>query len=238
MSWTAHVVTIFPTIFDGFLECGLLSKALARHLVEVRAVDLRDFTDDKHRTTDDAPYGGGAGMVMLVEPVVRAIESVGPVDRKVLLTPQGQRLTQSLLVELSRVSSMIIVCGRYEGVDERIRSHVDSEISIGDYVLNGGEVAAMALIDGVARLVPGVVGNPSSLVHESHAHQLLEHPQYTRPADFKGHQVPEVLLSGNHARIERWRRRQALIRTRSRRPDLWAEYHPSAEDLALLEEDD
>ena len=237
MTWRAHVLTIFPEVLDGFVDASLLGKARARGLVELNRVDIRDFTTDRHRSTDDTPYGGGAGMVMRAEPVLRALGSVGTA-RRILLTPQGRVLDQRLVEELAGVESIALVCGRYEGFDERIRAFVDDEISVGDYVLNGGEVAAMVLIDAVVRLLPGVVGNPESVRTESHASLLLEHPQYTRPAELGGMAVPEVLLSGDHGAVARWRRRQALMRTRERRPDLWARLSLEPADLELLDEED
>lgn len=237
MTWTAHVVTIFPEAFESFLRTGLLGKARDKGLVSVVTVDIREHTTDRHRSTDDAPYGGGAGMVMLAEPVIKAVEAC-EVERRILLTPQGRPFTQAVSAELAALKSIALVCGRYEGFDERIRHYVDDEISIGDFVLNGGEVAAMVVIDAVSRLVPGVLGNPESVRTESHAGLLLEHPQYTRPAELRGLAVPPVLLGGNHAEVDRWRRRQAMRRTRDRRPDLWARFEPTDADLALLEEED
>ncbi|HXI09373.1 MAG TPA: tRNA (guanosine(37)-N1)-methyltransferase TrmD [Thermodesulfobacteriota bacterium] len=217
------ILTLFPEFFTSPLEQSLLGKAIAKGVLTVSTRNLRDFTTDKHRTTDDSPYGGGHGMVMKVEPVVAAIEALraeGPAGRVILTTPQGVPLTQSLARELSGEERLIIVCGRYEGVDERIRAFVDTEISLGDFVLTGGEVAALALVDSVGRLVPGVLGEPGSVEHDSFSDGLLEYPQYTRPEDFRGLKVPEVLLSGNHAEIERWRRTESLERTAERRPDL------------------
>lgn len=237
MSWRVSILTIFPEAFSGFLESSLLGKARERGLVEVSLVDIRDFAHGKHRSTDDTPYGGGAGMVMRVEPVVEAIESVDA-ERCVMLTPQGRPLDQQTLVDLSRTSSIALVCGRYEGFDERVRHFVDQEISLGDFVLNGGEVGAMVVIDGAVRLLPGVVGNPESLEHESHAEPLLEYPQYTRPPEYRELAVPEVLLSGDHGKIARWRRRQSLRRTRERRPDLLERLELTEDDIKLLEEDE
>lgn len=217
------ILTLFPEFFTSPLEQSLLGKAVAKGVLTVNTRNLRDFTTDRHRTTDDSPYGGGHGMVMKVEPVVAAIEALraeGPAGRVILTTPQGVPLTQSLVRELSREERLIIVCGRYEGVDERVRAFVDTEISLGDFVLTGGEVAALALVDSVGRLVPGVLGEPGSAEHDSFSDGLLEYPQYTRPEDFRGLKVPEILLSGNHAEIERWRRTESLERTAERRPDL------------------
>ncbi len=238
MTWTAHILTIFPGIFEGFLQSSLLGKAREKGVISVEPVDIRIYAGGRHRSTDDTPYGGGAGMVMSVEPVVGALESLGEVDRRILLTPQGEVLRQETLQELSQLSTVAFVCGRYEGVDERIRRFVDQEISIGDYVLNGGEVAAMVLLDGIVRLLPGVVGNPASLQYESHADLLLEHPQYTRPAEFRGLAVPSILLSGDHGAVDRWRRKQSLLRTRERRPDLWAARALTDNDRALLEDEE
>ncbi len=234
------VVTIFPGIFDAFLRESILGKARERGLVEVRVHDLRRWATDRHKVTDDYPYGGGAGMVMKPEPLARAIGELkaerGAVP-VILMSPQGERFTQALAVEMSGGAGAVIVCGRYEGVDERVvELLVDREISIGDYVLNGGEVPAMAVIEAVSRLVPGVVGSEESTRLDSFSGGLLEHPHYTRPAEFMGRRVPEVLLSGNHAEIERWRRRESLRRTAARRPDLLAGMVLSAEDRRLLEE--
>jgi tRNA (guanine37-N1)-methyltransferase len=234
------VISIFPEIFDSFLKTSLVGKAVEAGRVQVELVDPRDFTHDRHRSTDDTPYGGGDGMVMKPEPLAEALESLEGQPYKIMLTPQGEPLSQALLQELSGKERVALVCGRYEGFDERVRGLVDREVSLGDFVLNGGEVAAMALIDGVARLVPGTVGNAGSLQSESHNEGLLEYPQYTRPPAFRGQEVPEVLLSGDHARIQRWRRRQMLLRTRERRPDLWRRLQPqlSAEDREILGADD
>jgi tRNA (guanine37-N1)-methyltransferase len=236
-----HVVTIFPEIFGSLLSTSLVGKAVEAGQVEVSFVDPRDFTHDRHRSTDDTPFGGGGGMVMKPEPVVEALEAIDALiserpAHRVLLTPQGAPLTQAVLGRLLDLGEVALVCGRYEGFDERIRAFVDEEISLGDFVLNGGEVAAMAVIDGVSRLVPGVLGNVTSVETESHGEGLLEYPQYTRPREFRGLEVPEILLNGDHERIRRWRRQQMLQRTRGRRPDLWRRFVPSDEDLALLRE--
>ena len=234
-----HIVTIFPEIFDSFLRTSLIGKAVLAGLLQVEFIDPRSFTEDRHHTTDDTPYGGGDGMVMKPEPVVLALEAVdgklGAKARRVLLSPQGQRLQQRHLEELAALPDVTLVCGRYEGFDERIRTLVDAELSAGDFVLNGGEVPAMLLLDGVARLLPGVIGKPGSLEEESHRGGLLEYPHYTRPREFRGLPVPEVLLQGDHEQIRTWRRRQRLLRTRDRRPDLWHEFQPGDEDLRLLE---
>ena len=219
-----EVVTIFPEMFASFLAAGVLGKAIERGLVRVSFTDPRDFTQDRHRTVDDAPYGGGVGMVMKAPPLVLAIEAAicarGPAHR-VLLSPAGAPLRQEHVVDLSRLPRVLLVCGRYEGIDERVRDlAIDEELSVGDFVLSGGEVAAMAVIDAVARHVPGVLGDAASVTEESFSSGLLEYPQYTRPPEFRGLTVPEVLLSGNHERIRAWRRDEAIRRTRERRPDL------------------
>jgi tRNA (guanine37-N1)-methyltransferase len=227
---------------SGPLAESVLGKAQEKGLVRARVVDIRDYAQGKHRITDDTPYGGGAGMVMKPEPLVAAIEAARealPGATVVLLTPQGRRFDQRKAEELARIERLILVCGRYEGVDERVLRYVDEELSIGDFVLQGGEVAALAVIEAVARLTPGVLGNEESTRADSFGSEmLLEGPQYTRPPEFRGMAVPEPLLSGDHARIARWRRRQALLRTRERRPDLFARLRLSAEDLRLLEREE
>jgi len=235
------LVTLFPEMFRSFLEGGLLGRAVASGTIGVRVASPREFGRGVHRAVDDTPYGGGSGMVMAPGPVADAIawldhaEPELPRAHRVLLTPQGQLFTQAHARRFSELPALALVCGRYEGFDERIRGMVDEEISIGDFVLTGGEVAAMAVIDATARLVPGVVGNASSLDDESHSAGLLEYPQYTRPVDLGGAAVPDVLRSGDHAAIARWRRWQSLLRTRERRPDLFARLALSSEDRALLE---
>ncbi len=217
------VFTIFPDMVEGFARQSLLGKARERGLLDVRVHDLRATTTDVHRTVDDSPFGGGAGMVLLPEPIFAAVEAVEPPRPLLLLAPGGRRLDHAYATELAALDGFSLLCGRYEGVDERVRAHlVDGELSIGDYVLAGGEVAAMVVLEAVGRLVPGVLGNQTSVDDESFATGLLEHPQYTRPATFRGWEVPEVLRSGDHARIGRWRRAQALARTIERRPDLVA----------------
>jgi len=213
------ILTLFPSIFDSFRECSLIGKAVEAGRLVVETIDIRDFATDPHRSVDDAPFGGGAGMVMMPGPVVEALGRA-PAGLKVLLTPQGERYTQETARELSGHETIVLVCGRYEGFDERIRGYVDREVSLGDFVLHGGEVAAMAIIESIARLGEDVLGNPDSPVEESFVEGLLEYPQYTRPRTFEGHAVPDVLLGGNHAAIARWRRQQRLLRTRERRPDL------------------
>lgn len=215
------VFTIFPDMVTGFASHSLLGKAQAAGTVDVRVHDLRAFATGVHRAVDDAPFGGGAGMVLMAEPVFAAVEAVDPPRPLHYLSPTGRPFDQSIARDLAAAEGFSLLCGRYEGVDERVREHlVDGELSIGDYVLGGGEVAAMVVLEAVARLVPGVMGNESSAEDESFSHGLLEYPQYTRPAEFRTWSVPEVLRSGDHARIEQWRRAQALARTIEHRPDL------------------
>jgi tRNA (guanine37-N1)-methyltransferase len=216
------IFTIFPKIFEGPLQESLLGKGIAAGLVDVRVHDLRHFTTDRHRQVDDVPFGGGPGMVMKPEPVFAAVEALGPGTRRtLLLSPAGKRLDQALVEELAGERWLVLICGRYEGVDERVVQGLPAEeISIGDYVVAGGEVAALVVLEAVARLVPGVVGREESLRQESFQDGLLEYPQYTRPQEFRGMGVPEVLLSGDHSRIEEWRRQEALEKTRRTRPDL------------------
>jgi len=229
------VVTIFPDAFRGVLDASILGRAIEAGIVDIGLHDLRDWTDDKHRSVDDAPYGGGAGMVMRPGPWFRAIEelrSAPPAPHVVLCTPQGRPFSQQIAKELAQRDRLILCAARYEGVDERVREHlVDDEISIGDYVLSGGEIPAMVLIDAVVRLLPGALGSDESTVEESFNDSLLEYPHYTRPAEFRGWQVPEVLLGGNHAKIARWRRGQRIRRTAQRRPDLLAGADVTPEEL-------
>jgi tRNA (guanine37-N1)-methyltransferase len=234
------ILTLFPEMFSSPFQESILAKAIEKGLIEVRTINIRDFALDKHRIVDDAPYGGGQGMVMKVEPIARAIEQVKSEDpsvRTIYLTPEGKPLNQEMARQLSSRSHLILLCGRYEGVDERVRElFVDEEISIGDYVLTGGELAAMVLIDAVSRLLPGVLGSDRSAEEDSFFGSLLEYPQYTRPASFRGYEVPEVLLSGNHQMISLWRRKEALRRTWMRRPDLLSKASLSEEDKKILEE--
>lgn len=215
------VLSLFPSFFTGPLEASLLGKAIEKSLLRVDVHQLRDWAPGKHRMVDDTPYGGGHGMVLKVEPTVAALESVSGADsHRILLSARGTRLTQARAQELAALPHLVLLCGRYEGVDERVSSFVDEEVCIGDYVLSGGEAGALVLIDAVARLLPGVMGNPDSLSTESFNENLLEYPQYTRPEVFRGMAVPDILLSGNHGAVETWRREQALERTRRARPDL------------------
>lgn len=234
------ILTLFPGMFTAPMQESILGRAAGQGLLQVRAHNLRDWAEGKHQTTDDAPYGGGDGMVMKPEPVARALEelrSTSSAARVLLMSPQGQPFSQRHAQRLAGESHLVFLCGRYEGFDERIRqSMVDEEFSIGDYILTGGELPAMVMIDAIARFVPGVLGNATSAATDTFSDGLLEYPQYTRPAVFAGMAVPEVLLSGDHARIAAWRRYQQLLRTLQRRPDLLAESRLSAEDLEILAE--
>ena len=215
------VFTIFPKLVEAFASESLLGRARERGVLDVRTHDLRTFTTDVHRSVDDTPFGGGAGMVMTPEPIFRAVEAVDPPRPLFLLGPGGRRLDQALARELAATDGFSLLCGRYEGVDARVAEHLcDDELSVGDYVLAGGEAAAVVVLDAVGRLIPGVMGNDASAEEESFGEGLLEHPQYTRPASFRGWEVPEVLRSGDHARVARWRKAAALARTLERRPDL------------------
>jgi tRNA (guanine37-N1)-methyltransferase len=218
------ILTVFPEMFASPCGCSLLKKALDKGVIAIELHDIRSHTVDKHRMTDDAPYGGGGGMVMKVEPIDLALQSIPMAAKEVpiiLLTPQGERFCQKMAEDLAGYQQLILVCGHYEGVDERVRSKlVNREISIGDYVLTGGELSAMVLVDAISRLIPGVLGNSDSAGDDSFSMGLLEYPHYTRPAEYRGWKVPDVLLSGNHREIESWRRKESLLRTRKRRPDL------------------
>jgi tRNA (guanine37-N1)-methyltransferase len=219
------IVTIFPKMVEAPLAEGIVARAIARGVVDARVHDLRGFTTDRHRIVDDVPFGGGPGMVLKPEPLFVAIdwirEARGAPSAVILTSPDGERLTHRVAERLSRLDHLVILCGRYEGVDERVREHLATDvISIGDYVLSGGELAALVIVDAVTRLIPGVVGDQTSVTGDTFASGLLDFPQYTRPAEFRGHTVPPVLLSGHHAEIEKWRREQALERTRMHRPDL------------------
>jgi tRNA (guanine37-N1)-methyltransferase len=232
-----RIVTIFPRIFDSFREHGNPARAAASGHLRLETVDLREFTDDRHRTTDDYPYGGGTGMIMTPGPIIRCLhrltEEMGT-PRVVLMTPQGRLFNQAAAEEMAGLDGIVLVCGRYEGVDERVRGFVDDEISIGDYILSGGETAAMVIVDAVCRLIPGVIGRDSHLEGESFYEGLLEYPQYTRPRVFEGLEVPGVLVEGHHAKIKRWRKKQALARTLERRPDLLESRDCDDEERGLL----
>jgi tRNA (guanine37-N1)-methyltransferase len=232
-----HIVTIFPEFFSSPLSVSLFNRAREKGLLSCEVHNLRDYAAGAHKSTDDTPYGGGQGMVMKPEPIVKALEAISASlarPWRILLSPQGTPLTQRKVVELAAKEALVLVCGRYEGIDERVQVFVDEEVSIGDYILSGGEAAALVVIDAVARLIPGVVGRKESTEEESFSDGLLEYPHYTRPEEFQGLHVPEVLLSGNHAEIVRWRRRQALLRTHNRRPDLLARASLSDEEKQWL----
>lgn len=235
------VFTLLPEVFPSYLETSIIKRARERGLIEVRVHNIRDHTHDKHHTTDDTPYGGGGGMVMKPEPVFEAVESVLDVSADpsvpvILMTPQGRVFNQAIAQELSQHPRILILCGRYEGIDERIREHlVTDEISIGDYVLTGGELPALILIDAVSRLLPDVLGDPTGAQDDSHAMGLLEYPHYTRPPEFRGWKVPDILLTGDHAKIDKWRREQALQRTFKKRPDMLEKAELTKKDLKYLE---
>lgn len=243
-----EVFTLLPEVFLPYLESSILQRARQRGLIDVRIHNIRDYTHDRHHTTDDTPYGGGGGMVMKPEPIFEAVESVlgissveaQPVASAgipiVLLTPQGRVFTQRIAKELSGYERIALLCGRYEGVDERIREHlVTDELSVGDYVLTGGELPALLVIDAVSRLIPGVLGDPTGAEDDSHSMGLLEYPHYTRPPEFRGWKVPDILLSGDHAKIETWRREQALQRTFKKRPDMIEKAELSERDKKIVE---
>ena len=239
------ILTIFPEMFQSPFSTSILKRAIDQKLVSTGIHNIRDYTHDKHHTVDDYTFGGGAGMVLKPEPIFEAVESIkadihieqnNDVLPVILLTPQGRLFSQQIAAELSRHSHIILICGRYEGVDERVRKHlVTDELSIGDYVLSGGELAAMVVVDAVARLLPGVLGSEASPLDDSHVGGLLEYPQYTRPALYRGWPVPEVLLSGNHTQIAKWRRQQAIQRTLERRPELLDKAELSSEEKQLIE---
>ncbi len=243
-----EVFTLLPEVFPSYLETSIIKRARERDLINVRVHNIRDYTHDKHHMTDDTPYGGGGGMVMKPEPIFEAVESVLGLNSDqtppefdsntpiILLTPQGRVFNQSIAQELSQHEHIVLLCGRYEGIDERIREHlVTDEISIGDYVLTGGELPALILIDAIARLLPDVLGDPTGAQDDSHAMGLLEYPHYTRPPEFRGWKIPDVLLSGAHAKIDKWRREQALLRTFNKRPDMLEKTELSKEDRKFVE---
>jgi len=239
------ILTLFPQMFQSPFSVGIFKRAIDHKLVRVNIHNIRDYTHDKHRTVDDYPYGGGAGMVLKPEPIFEAVESIkSDISLKqgvdvlpiILLTPQGRPFSQQIALELSKYNHLILICGRYEGVDERVREYlVTDEISIGDYVLGGGELAAMVVIEAVVRLLPGFLGSEASPLDDSHATGLLEYPQYTRPPVYRRWSVPEVLLSGNHAQIAKWRRQQAILRTLERRPELLGKANLSLEERQLVD---
>jgi len=236
---TCDIITIFPRMIEAALVEGVVGRAREKGQLDIRVRDLREFTGDRHRTVDDVPYGGGPGMVMKPEPFYRALQAVreerGEPDAVLLMTPQGRPFTQREAGRLSRMARLVVISGRYEGVDERVaEALVTDELSIGDYILTGGELPALVVVDAVMRLVPGVVGDAASVAEESFARGLLDHPQYTRPADWRGRAVPEVLVSGHHGEIERWRRRERVRRTLERRPDLIADAALTADERQEL----
>ncbi len=234
------ILTLFPKMFEGVFNESILKRAQERALVQINLINFRDFSLDKHKKVDDYPYGGGAGMVLTPQPIFDAVESVVNESRAnpriLLMSPQGERFTQKKAEELAKEDHLVLICGHYEGFDERIREHLATdELSIGDYVLTGGELASMVIVDSVVRLIPGLLGNEKSRQDDSFSTGLLEYPQYTRPYDFRGYQVPDVLLSGDHQKIEEWRRQESLRRTFERRPDLLADASLTEKDLQFLE---
>jgi len=234
------VLTLFPEMFPGVLESSIIAQARKKGIVEFSLVNIRDFALDKHQVTDDAPYGGGPGMIMKPEPIYRAVRSLetgGAKPKLILLSPRGKSYDQRTARELSREADIALLCGHYKDIDERVRAIIDEDISVGDYILSGGEVAAMAVIDSVVRLLPGAISDPESADRDSFENGLLDHPHYTRPEEFEGMAVPEVLRSGNHAQIERWRRQQALRLTQRLRPDLLQRADLGPKDFDLLDED-
>lgn len=234
------ILTIFPEMFESVLNASILGRARQSALLDVECIDIRSFSKLKHKNTDDYPYGGGAGMVMLAPPIADAMQhAMGShfSGKRIFLGPRGQTLTQKKAQSLAQEDTLILLCGHYEGVDQRVLDlYIDEEISIGDYVLTGGEIAAMVLIDSVARLIPGVLGSEQSAADESFSNGLLEYPQYTRPREFEGLTVPEVLLNGNHAQIDKWRHKESLLTTKRHRPDLLSHYPVTDKDLEILEE--
>jgi len=229
------ILTLFPGMFSSPLDESILKRAIDEGLIDVALHNIRDYATDKHHTVDDTPYGGGSGMVMMAQPVVDAIERVKKEETKVIfLSPAGRPFKQKLAADLSTLDHVVLICGRYEGIDERIDDHIDDVISIGDFVMTGGEIAALAIIDSVTRLLPGVLGCEKSTVEESFSWDLLEYPQYTKPRSFRGREVPEVLLSGNHEAIRLWRRKEALRKTLAIRPDLIDKENLGSEDMQLI----
>jgi len=242
MSMKFHIFTIFPEMFEGPLSNGIIARAIKNELIEVRLVNIRKYAQDKRGTIDDYPFGGGSGMIMKPEPLFEAVEdehksgSLKATSKIILLSPQGRRLTQAMAEDLAKLGEIAMICGRYEGVDERVRKHLATdEISIGDYVLGGGELASMVVVDTVSRLIPGVVGSIESVMDDSFTTGLLQHPQYTRPSEFRKWQVPPILLSGNHAEISRWKRRESIRRTFLRRRELLNPDDLSEDELTFIE---
>ena len=227
------ILTLFPEMFDGVMSASMLGRAQAGGLIDIRVHNIRDYTDNKHRKADDYPFGGGAGLIMMAQPIYDCMDAVleGQKARRILLTPRGKTLNQNIAKKLSSEERLVLLCGHYEGVDERVMEIIDDEISIGDYVLTGGELPAMVLVDCVSRLIPGVLGSEESAADESFSENLLEYPQYTRPANFRGMEVPEILLNGHHAKILAWRGEQAQLKTALNRPDLLRESNEKGESI-------
>jgi tRNA (guanine37-N1)-methyltransferase len=232
------IFSLFPSIFPSYFEVSILQKAIEKNLIDIKIHNIRDWTFDKHHVTDDAPYGGGGGMVMKAEPIFLALEDVlgkPPLCPVILMSPQGRKFDHKIAKELAELPHIAIVCGRYEGVDERVREHIISDqLSIGDFVVTGGELPAMMVIDAVSRFIPGVLGDPTGAQDDSFSYGLLEYPHYTRPEEFRGWQVPEVLMNGHHAHIETWRRHQSLLRTYHQRPDLLKNIELTEDDIKFL----
>ena len=227
------ILTLFPEMFEGVLSASMLGRAQTNGLIDLRVHNIRDYTDNKHRKADDYPFGGGAGLVMMAQPIYDCMDAVleGSQAKRILLTPRGKTLNQSIAKKLASEERLVLLCGHYEGVDERVMEIIDDEISIGDYVLTGGELPAMVLVDCVSRLIPGVLGSEESAADESFSENLLEYPQYTRPANLRGMEVPEILLNGHHAKIQAWRREQALHKTALNRPDLLTQRTDAGEEI-------
>ena len=227
------ILTLFPEMFEGVLSASMLGRAQANGLLDIRVHNIRDYTDNKHRKADDYPFGGGAGLVMMAQPIYDCMDAVleGETAHRILLTPRGRTLNQKIAHSLAKEERLVLLCGHYEGVDERVMEIIDDEISIGDYVLTGGELPAMVLVDCVSRLIPGVLGSEESAADESFSEDLLEYPQYTRPASFRGMDVPEILLNGHHAKIQAWRKEQARLKTALNRPDLLSETGDKGETI-------
>lgn len=234
------IFSLFPSIFPSYFEVSILQKAIEKDLIDIKIHNIRDWTFDKHHVTDDAPYGGGGGMVMKAEPIFTAMEDVlgkPPVCPVILMSPQGRKFNHRIAIELASYPRIAILCGRYEGVDERVREHlITDQLSLGDFVVTGGELPAMMVIDAVSRFIPGVLGDPTGAQDDSFSYGLLEYPHYTRPEEFRGWRVPEVLMNGNHANIETWRRHQSLLRTYHQRPDLLKNIDLSKDDIKFLKE--
>ena len=240
MGMKIDILSLFPELFEAVLNSSILGRAQTSGLLEIATHNIRDYSENKHKTTDDYPFGGGAGMVMTVQPVLDCMNAVigDQTPKRIYLSPRGRVLTPQIAMELSLESHLLLLCGHYEGIDERIMTQIDDQISIGDYVLTGGELPAMVLIDCISRFIPGVLGSDESAKEESFSEGMLEYPQYTRPASYNGMDIPPVLLSGHHANIEKWRRQQALLSTRKQRPDLFSKLMLSKADRIFLEEHD